>query len=172
MCILYIYVCLLLDLMKGGPLKIHFKYLYLFICCPPNPVLLLEVFVHSEHQGGLISSPKKHLSPSWTFPMHLQLQSLRLPNSNCCMLSSCDSQPNNFSILRVDFFGGSGKHRGKSKDNFLGGADWFSFKNTRERYLSVKPLVYTSSSTEKKHLNEPSDPPFFLVGTILIDSRL
>ena len=128
MCILYIYVCLLLDLMKGGPLKIHFKYLYLFICCPPNPVLLLEVFVHSEHQGGLISSPKKHLSPSWTFPMHLQLQSLRLPNSNCCMLSSCDSQPNNFSILRVDFFGGSGKHRGKSKDNFLGGADWFSFK--------------------------------------------
>ena len=64
--------------------EIHLRYtLHTSTCssaAPPNPVLVLEVFVHSEHQGGTFLHQKRHLSPSWTFPMHhLQLPSLRLP---------------------------------------------------------------------------------------------
>lgn len=146
------------HLMKGGPLKTHL----LVHLLPPKSRSVAGSPCSFRTSRRPNFSPKKHLSPSWTFPMHhLQLQSLRSPNSNCCMLSSCDSQPNNFSILRVDFFGASGKHRGKMKDNFLGVAEWFSFKK-KERYLSVKSLVYKSCSIRKIiWTNHP--PPFFFV---------
>ena len=155
MCILYVYVCLSLDerrSIEDTPTCSSAAPQIPFCCWK-------SLFIPNIKEAQFFT--KKHLSPSWTFPMHHLQQSLRSPNSNCCMLSSCDSQPNNFSILRVDFFGASGKHRGKMKDNFLGVAEWFSFKK-KERYLSVKSLVYKSCSIRKIiWTNHP--PPFFCV---------
>lgn len=60
-------ICLLITWWK----EVHWRHTYLFICCPPNPVLLLEVLVHSEHQGGPIFHQKNifhlpELSPCTT----------------------------------------------------------------------------------------------------------
>ena len=144
--------------MKGGPLKIRL----LVHLLPPKSCSVAGSPFSFRTSRRHIFSPKKHLSPCWTFPMHhLQLQSLRSPNSNCCMLSSCDWQPNNFSILRVDFFGVSGKHRGKINDNFWGVAEWFSFKK-QENDIWLSNLWFIKVvQIENHHLNEPSDPPFW-----------